>query len=163
MTTLTVRRTPDEIVARIRAVADSDYDFFGAEQASLYRALDFEHAKEFLLEGATPEGWAKCRTKPIAEEAIEYVAFAVSKIRNHRGLSTARSVSHFRAWAWLLLDDDAFQQFDATPYENYGAPQVRKFCELIGRPDLWPTSDHGLQRMADGRPCFDECGQGCGL
>jgi hypothetical protein len=161
-TTLEVRRTQDEIVARIHGVRASRDDFFGAEQTDLVEQLDFDHAKEFLNEGTTQADWDENRDETAApKRAVEYISFAIGKIEDHRGLSAMRAVSHFRAWAWLLLDDEKFQEFEAVDYENYGAPKVKKFCELIERPDLWPTGNYDLDRMAAGAPCSDDC-TGCG-
>lgn len=161
-TTLEVHRTQDEIVARIREVAEQGEDLFGAERNDLIEQLDFDHAKEWLNEGTTQAQWDENREETAApKRAVDYVSFAIGKIEDHRGLSAGRSISHFRAWAWLLLDDDKVQELDDTEYQNYGAPQVKKFCELIDRPDLWPTGNKALDRMAAGSPCRDNCDAGC--
>lgn len=161
-TSLQVRRTQDEIVARVKEVKDGGGDVFGAEQMDLIEQLDFDHAKEWLNEGTTQVDWDANREETAAPtRAVAYVPFALDKIRDHRGLSAMRAVNHFRAWAWLLLDDQQFQEFEDTEYENYGAPKVKKFCELIGRADLWPTGEKELERMAAGSACGNDCG-GCG-
>jgi len=121
-------RTPEEIVARIKE--RENIDFFGFERVDYIERLDFQHAKEFLVEAATEEQWEPA---PYTREAIlqrmkEYMPFAWEKANNFRGLSAMRSMHHYTAWIWLLGDDLG----DLLAYENYGKDNLVKICEKYG-------------------------------
>lgn len=149
-------RTQDEILARIAEVASDD--FLGFRFEVLVDALDFEHAKAFLKEGATPKAWAEHQVTNTAEKTRWYYDFALGKIDDHRGISASRSTVKLREYAWLLGRDDAITAMDAADYENYGAPKVKAFADVMGYP--WPDSED-LNRMAAGKPCSEGC-SGCG-
>ena len=124
-------RTAEEIVERVREIAR--LDLFGAERTDLLTYVPFESAKEFLKEGADQEEWDKeClenTQQNIVKEIREYMPFAWDKANNARGLSANRSISHMRAWVWLLGHDElAKSLFD--DYNNYGKPQLVQICEL---------------------------------
>jgi len=151
-------RTPQEILARIAVVKDRD--FFGTETDDLLFYLDFEHAKSFLQPEATDEDWGKpSRVDPL-EAATEYLEFAFEKCLGHRGLSAARSISHFKAWFWLAGDDDtlAFLE-DESHYPNYGAPMLLKIANVLG---VAAPEGEDFACMARGERCGvgDNCGCG---
>lgn len=151
-------RTQDEIVARIKAInADGDGDMFGFRTDVLLDALDFDHARPWLTDDATPDRWRQCTDHE--RDARDYLAFAIKKIEDHRGLSATRSVDKLREWAWLLCRDDVVQAMDAADYEQYGAPKVKAFATGMGWP--WPSDDRKLERMAAGLPCRVRCYEGC--
>lgn len=150
-------RTQDEILARLNDVADDD--FLGFRFEVLVEALDYAHVKPFLQDDATAEDWAKQQVVNIDETTLGYYTFAVGKIEDHRGLSADRSVTKLREFAWLLGRDDAVEAMDAADHMNYGAPKVKAFAQAMGY--AWPDSTE-LNRMADGLPCDDDCGSGCG-
>ena len=156
-TTNGVTRSQDEIVARIAAVADDD--FFGFAREVLIDALDFEHAAPYLKEGVLPEEWNSQRPADFAEEAREYLEFAVEKIDGHRGISASRSVAKLTEYAWLLGRDDVVAAMDHAHYPQYGAPKVKAFADGMGLE--WPD-DADLNRMAQGLPCEPDCTNGCG-
>ena len=147
-------RTTDEIVARIKEVAKEE--FFGFESSDLIMVLPWDEAKKFLKEESHEEEKKKWRTSPptddeIRAEAIDYLDFAFGKAINHRGLSAGRSVSHLRAWCWLLGEDELVAFIDDEDnYPNYGAPILKKVAEHWGVdvPDN-PT----FQAMARGDKC----------
>ena len=86
-----------------------------------------------------------------------YMAFALGKAEDHRGLSAGRSVDKLRAWAWVLCDDDRFRE-GQQPYRNYGVPILKAMCEHYG----FDFPQHGpLQAMAQGLPCRPDCNEGC--
>lgn len=155
---MTDTRTQDEIVARIRAVAVGD--FLGFRQDVLLRALDFEHAREFLKPEATAEQWAEAsEAGDLLGAAKAYYGFAIGKIRDHRGISASRSVDKLGEFAWLLGRDDVVTAMQAAEYAQYGAPQVKAFAAGFGLP--WPDEPE-MVRMAAGEPCVPGCDAGCG-
>lgn len=154
-----MKRTQDEIVARIEAVKDDDWLRFRREV--LIPALDFEHAKPYLRDGVTADQWHDgVRHEQIEAEAKDYYEFAAGKIRDHRGISAKRSVEKLAEYAWLLGRDDVVEAMDAAEYPQYGAPKVKAFGDGFGL--VWADGDPELQRMGEGLPCVDECMSGCG-
>lgn len=156
-------RTQDEILARYEA---SD-DFFGFAREVLLEAMTVDSIgkvtdapKETVIEVVRQVEAAG----PLEKRARDYLAFAVGKIVDHRGISAERSVTKLREFAWLLGRDDVVQAMDASDYPQYGAPKVKAFADGMG----WPfTADsawqqQALEAMALGRLCEDECMQGCG-
>jgi hypothetical protein len=165
VTALTVIRTHDEIVARIKHFNEHDYeDFFGASRSELLSTLPFEVAQPFLKPEATAEEWKAMQDEltPVQDQAVTYLPFAIGKATSHRGLSANRSIDHFDSWIWLLCDDDTYNDWATLPYENYGAPKLRKAAELLNAP--WPTEQRNaeINRMAQELPCRPGCGDGCG-
>jgi hypothetical protein len=169
---VTARRTQDEIVARIHEVKEAD--IFGTQVGDLLSALDFEHAKEFLKAEATEAEWSSDPAYPLTDEQLRdnakaYLAFAVGKATGHRGLSASRSVDHYRAWVWLL-EPELFEGFEATPYEQYGVPQLKAAANILDFTDEWDKlvadglmhDDRSLILMAEGKPCEPGCMEGCG-
>jgi hypothetical protein len=150
-------RSQDEIVARIEGITD-DEDVLGWSRDVLLGGLDYEHARPYLKPEITEAQWTEA-TANVETEARNYLAFAIGKIRNHRGISASRSVDKLRAFAWLLGRDDVVAAMDAADYPQYGAPKVKAFAEGMG----WDWPDHAdLGRMAQGLPCEDTCADGCG-
>lgn len=137
-------RTQDEIVARIDFI---DGDMFGAEEGDLINFLDFEHAKPFLKEDVTEEQWSKSKAGISPRgEIISYLPFAWDKANNCRGISASRSLSHFRAWVWLI-DKDLYDMFEMLEYEYYGKPHLVIVSEFVGfdwkkeDSDLWGNDE----------------------
>lgn len=156
--TTTITRTPDEIVAQIRAFEADGSDPMGWRCEVLTDALPFEHAQPFLLPGVTPEQWAEAQASHM--DAESYYRFALTKMSNHRGISANRSVDKLRSFAWLAGRDDVVDAMDAAEYAQYGAPQVKAYAEGMGFP--WPD-DEDLNNMAAGRLCTPGCVLGCGV
>lgn len=157
-------RTQDEIVARIEEVAQGP-DVLGFMREVLIYNLDFQHAEPFLREDVNLEEYEwdldhRCWNPD--RKAEEYLAFAIGKIRNHRGISAGRSVQKLSTWAWLMGRDDLVKFMeDEDNYAQYGAPAVKRFAQEMGWS--WPSDDEALERMASGLPCKDDCMSGCGL
>lgn len=149
-------RTQDEIVARIRAVADTDLLGFRFEVLAV--ALDFEHARPFIVESATANDWTTLDAESVDQSARDYYAFALGKIKDHRGISAHRSVEKLQEFAWLLVRDDVLAEMEAADYEQYGAPKVKAFGAGFGLE--WPATE-SMTRMANGEPCHPECDEGC--
>lgn len=152
-------RTQEEIAARVEAVKDDDT--FGFKLEVLIAALDFEHARPYLRAEVTAEEWAKQQlcACDFESEARDYYKFALGKIRDHRGISTTRSVEKLTEFAWLLGRDDVIERTQNLAYEQYGAPKVKAWGEAFGME--WPTEE-AMVRMASGLPCVEGCVSGCG-
>ena len=116
-------KTQEEIVDRIRETMT----VMGFEREMLFKALDFEHAEEFLKPGVTEEVWpcGLASDKDVKEAMLDYMPFAWEKANNCRGISAYRSMCHYRNWLWLLGVDD----IDVMDYEYYGKPELVKICE----------------------------------
>jgi hypothetical protein len=152
-------RTQDEIVTRMKAIEPDD--FLGFAREVLLDALDFEHAKPFLVDDATPEKWAEAMVElgPLEEQAKDYLAFAYGKADDHRGISAGRSVSKMTEFMWLMGRDDVVVAIESVPYPQYGVPKLAVISRLTG----WPGPEgEELERMARGEPCRPDCMEGCG-
>lgn len=89
-------------------------------------------------------------------EAVDYLAFAIGKCRDHRGISAWRSIEKINDYCWLLGAEPDL--VTAEPYAMYGAPGLKKAARFLGYE--WPADDD-LNRMALGVACSDECLDGC--
>lgn len=159
-------RTQEEIKNRIKEVEQDD--FFGTQTNDLIECLDLEQAKDMLK----PEGYEEEKAKPEKERAIrihtddeikkrivDYLDFAWDKASGHRGLSANRSIDHFKAWVWLIGDDEALAFLnDEKNYPRYGAPMLKYLSERFGYNR---TLDSVEQSMADGESCRPYCRDGC--
>ena len=154
-----MKRTQEEIVARIESVKADDWMGFRCEV--LFAMLDFAHARPYLREDVTAEQWAEDMVNPddLETRARDYYEFALTKIDGHRGISANRFVDKLTEYAWLLGRHDAITAMDAEGFAQYGAPKVRAFGEAFGLS--WPE-DRRMVRMAEGLPCTDDCCEGCG-
>lgn len=131
-----MKRTQDEIVARIRGVEPRD--IFGFERGDLLEYLDWEHAKEFLNLDARAEDFKITDVEPAAK--IErYLPFAWDKANNCRGISANRSMCHMAAWLWL--DGHDRMADEVHDYNFYGKPHLVRISELYGVD--WKELDDG--------------------
>lgn len=148
-----ITRTPDEIVARIKAL--NSEDLFGVERSRLLEALPYEHAKQFLRDDAphTAETWEAERVKDrkaVIAQIRGYLTFAWGKANECRGLSAQRSMSHFKGLLWLLGDQEELREWIGSPdtYAFYGKPALVKLSELVGFN--WLEADNDEWRNAEG-------------
>lgn len=160
-----VIRSHEEIAARIGQVKDDDW--LGIELIDLVIHLPFEQAQRWLKDSVTQAELedAAAAEEDVQKAAIDYLEFAIGKAVDHRGISAGRSVSHFRAWLWLLLPDDEFAKFEDAEYAQYGAPKIKVAAQLVGAEIAWDAAvqEHPeLARMAEGEPCTPGCDMGCG-
>jgi len=129
-------KTQDEIVERIR---DLKEDFGCWNLEVLIDFIDFEHAKEFLVDDAKGENW---KWKPeyldndyILEQMREYMTFAWEKANNCRGISANRSVEKMIQFIWLiggLAYADEIKEDYELRYDYYGKGILRKICLRYG-------------------------------
>lgn len=151
-------RTADEIAEHYAATKADDV--LGFRGGVLLPYLTTEQLKPFVKPDADLSDWTPC---PLDEaEALSdmrhYMEFAWGKARDHRGISASRSTEKMQAWLWLLEREDVLDAVRITTYQNYGAPQLRVICELMGF--LIPEGSD-LERMSRGLPCRDDCDEGC--
>lgn len=177
-------RTQDQIVAMIRELTGEKFageaqhagregmqvrkaqagpDPFGFKAEALIDCLDFEHAKQWLVEGVTAEAWGE-NEPAVTRDAVvgkmrDYMAFAWGKVGDHKGISASRSVSKFEGWLWVLEDDATLAHMTAAPYAQYGAPKLEVVCAAYDFP--MPDSE-GVGRMRRGQPCGADYACGCG-
>ena len=158
-------RTDKEIVARIKKMEGAIGDIFGFQRQDLISYLSFTAAKPWLVDEATEADWAEMQQPNTREDIIaamrDYMPFALGKAENHRGLSAARSIDHFRAWLWLLGDDETFSFADEhSNFPNYGAPILKRICEQYSFPQ---PAEEWFRNMANGDSCRPNCNEGCGM
>jgi hypothetical protein len=127
---MAVARTSAEIFARAQAADDA----FGWAQEVLFPYCDYETVLPILMDGVSPEDWAKEAEDPAMVRAVarSYYLFALGKIADERGISAERSVIKLREYAWLMGRDDVVAAMDVAPYPPYGAPKVAVFGQLMG-------------------------------
>lgn len=163
---MTAPRTQEQILARFQEAAEDD--LFGFRREVLALAMTADTIRQALPKVEDPEDAAvTLGLDQLADEAREYLAFAIEKILNHRGISASRSVDKLTEYAWLLGRDDVVQAMAEAEYPQYGAPKVRAFATGMGWPfleasDDSPAAREVLERMSIGRLCDDECMDGCG-
>jgi hypothetical protein len=121
-------RTNEEILARIAELMP--HDLLGFRTNDLVLALPFEHAKPHLAPTANAEQWTPVPRdlESLKARMLEYMPFAWEKANNCRGISAARSLSHYEAWLWLAGIDLG----NMMDYEFYGKPQLVRICEHFG-------------------------------
>jgi hypothetical protein len=139
-------RTVDEARARVHAIARED-------------VLGFETT---VLAGFVPgllkDPW---KVDPLTEDEVvrqmrDYMPFACDKALGHRGISAGRSVAHYRAWLWLLGDDELVGEIDGGLYQNYGVPVLKR----VARKYAFPVPP-AIEAWEDGKACRDDCRDGC--
>jgi hypothetical protein len=145
---MALKRTPEEIMARMKEVEPNDP--FGFQLTDLLCMLPFESAQPLMKEGTTAAEWVEIQdTDPIVK-AKEYMVFAWDKANNGRGLSSMRSIEHLKAWLWAAgLPAESLEHFER--YTHYGKRQLVLASELLGVD--WAILD-------DGRWANDETGPG---
>lgn len=148
-------RTQSEIMARIEAIKGSDW--LGTQVVDLAQQLPFDTARKYL--DLTPEDEAKWHAPDVRAEMAGYIAFAWGKCTGHRGISAGRSLDHYRAWCWLIGDDEALAFIDDDAnYAPYGAPVLAYLCRRYG----WAIPDgDDVARMVAGESCRPDCDDGC--
>ena len=152
---MSTMKTQTEIVAEIKRLGEDGCteDFFGSQRSDLLVFLEFEHAKEFLKEGVTRHEWDEDAAKDLTEdqviaEIVDYLPFAWGKANDCRGLSAERSLTHFRAWFWLLGEDDFAGSFET--YTMYGKAQLVRISEHPKVNYDWASVDNDRWTNVEG-------------
>jgi len=141
-------KTEAQIVARMNELQGGPGDFFGFQMDDLMEYISFEAAAPFIKDDAKADGQLKLKwdMKPATEEQLRttirnYLGFAWEKANNCRGISAGRSIDHFRAWLWLLGEEELSEEIGN--YDLYGKPQLVKVSELSGIDFPWREHDDG--------------------
>lgn len=154
-------RSAKEIIDRI----ETHNDMFGFTAVVLCAYLTFDEVQPILdPDRANREEWErdvehadKSREATLARMR-DYMEFAWTKARDHRGLSAIRSVFKISAYLWLLGDDEGASHLECEPGGLYGAAHLRYVCQRYRLPI---PDDTRLHRMADDLPCHEDCDEGC--
>ena len=152
-------RTADDIAEHIKRVNQLGDDVFGFQMSDLIAYLPYDLAKIYLEDDVVEEQWNSSVVIPdrelIIKQMRDYMDFAWNKALNHRGLSANRSIDHFRAWLWLLEDENLL---DGIDYKQYGTPMLAAICEkyVFQVPD-----GNRVMNMIQGIPCRPACDEGC--
>lgn len=168
---MTIKRTPDEIVARITAIEEARSDPYGVECSQLLEALPWEHASQFMREGQTEhtaDSWPRKNQYRDADAAYarirDYLPHAWQKANQSAGASAARSMAFLRGVLWAigpehdeLVASLAEQQApdrkidgetvrDLRPaFDFYGKVGLVRVSELVGFD--WKTADNDEWRQ----------------
>ncbi len=125
-------RTQAEIIERIKAAKPND--MFGFEIGDYMNALTKESVESMrgtvLKENADLSDWEQQfkSDEDVRKQCIEYMDFAWEKANNCRGLSAMRTMSHYKAWLWLLGQNN-FD--DLEQYEFYGKDNLIRICKFF--------------------------------
>lgn len=157
---MTIPRTDQQIIDRIRSVQETKRDWLGVEVADLADSLPVEQIR--TLAGFTPPtdpGYApEARDREtVVNRMRRYMVFALDKAGKHRGISASRSIAHYRAWTWLIGEYEAYNWELAS---QYGMPILRDICER--HSFAFPIGEPWAQRMSRGELCVAGCQEGCG-
>lgn len=158
-TTTPISRSEEEI---LNAFKEASSAMFGFAAEDYLVALPFASAKPYLKDDVTEEDWKMVATRTresVLAKMKEYASFAWSKVTGHRGISAGRNLDHYRAWCWLLGDEESVALLDAEGgYAPYGAPKLAFVCKKY---DLFIPDSDEARRMSEGKPCCDICSYGC--
>ncbi len=142
-----LKRTQDEIVARIKYLRSDNHDILGFRRDVLYPFLDWEHAKEFVKDGITKKDWEPDMETDPETEIRNYMPFAWGKANDCRGISANRSIDHMESWLWLDGKDELSKTI-WDGYEYYGKPNLVRVCKEYGinwkelDNDYWKTDEY---------------------
>lgn len=136
-----VVRNHDEIVERIKEMAE--HDFFGFQTSDMLVYLPWDKAKPFLRPEAVEGEWRSLYPifTPPLQAAKDYMPFAWDKANNERGISAFRSLEHMQAWLWLAGYEPKTLKELFEEYEYYGKPQLVFVSALVGFN--WRDEDNG--------------------
>lgn len=150
---MNLARTPEEIVARVNELKDTDW--MGTQRSTLIIYLEYEQALPFFADPdkLTKEEWDDDRTKVLdtpVETMRKYLDFAWDKANNCRGLSAGRSLDHMAAWTWLMGATPEWIEQTFSNYKQYGKLQLA-LCNLIAGRNI-AQGDNGLWVNNEGAP-----------
>lgn len=135
---LTLARTPEEVLARIKVMQKRDVMGFSLEILVDY--LPWEHAKALFQEQWVKDVGSGKEEKPPepdllgrAREFLRYMEFAWGKAVDQRGISASRSIFKLGEHMWCLGREDLHDVLhDDSLYAPYGAPALIECCEKLG-------------------------------
>lgn len=154
-----MNRTEEDIIKRMESIKNDD--FFGTIRTDLLEFLSFDAARPYLKPEVTHEKWGEIQRTPTKEGVMsrmqEYMDFALEKAKHHRGLSASRSIDHYRAWIWLLGEDD---QIHWERWGQYGCGVLKQIGEKYAI--ALPINQSWFDNMSRGDRCQPDCDEGCG-
>ena len=139
-------KTQQQILDRILEIKEED--FFGFETTILLDFLTLESIEK--LRGVVVKedaDFSDCVPKTPDEETIkaemrDYMEFAWEKANGFRSLSAGRSIYYYKAWLWLLGEDEFAD--DLEGYQYYGKDELVRICDYLGLDsNQW---DDGVRR-----------------
>lgn len=140
-------KTQEEI--KNRFIERQKNDYFGFEISEYLDFMTFDTAKslDLLKEGVTLEKWHEevfvvATKENVMKKMLKYMEFAWEKANGCRGISANRSISHFKAWLWLMNDGN-LEKMNAIEYEHYGKEKLIFICEAYGWD--WKQWDDGVR------------------
>lgn len=158
-TTTPIPRSEEEILNAYKEASSTMFGF-GAEDYLV--ALPFASAKPYLTNDVTEQDWNRFATRTresVIAKMKEYANFAWSKVIAHRGISAGRNLDHYRAWCWLLGDEESVNFLNAEDgYAPYGAPKLAFVCKKY---NLFIPNTEEARRMSEGESCENGCTEGC--
>lgn len=142
-------KTQQQILDRIREIKDEDY--FGFEITILLDFLTIESLESLrgvvFIDGS---GFSYRPPKATDEETIKaamraYMDFAWRKANGFRSLAAGRSIYYYKAWLWLLGEDEFAN--DLEDYQYYGKDELVRICDYLGLDaSQW---DDGVRRNSE--------------
>lgn len=127
-------RTQDEIVARYHE--RREHDLLGFEVHEYLLALDWEHVRPLLKDGAQESSQPFKTDDDVRARMADYIDFAYRKCFDRRGISACRSIMHYEAWIWLIGDDELLAKIDAKcerdGSDDYGESVLDLIAEHYG-------------------------------
>ena len=158
-----MRTNVEEIAAYYQDQKARGNDPLGFLAEVLVPHLPFRLANAHLKADVKAEDWdagvIPLDEKLILTEMREYMAFALEKVCDHRGISAGRSVQKMGGYLFLLGDDELLRVAeDPGQYAQYGAPILKRICEQYQFP--FPAAEW-FTRMARGELCREGCEEGC--
>lgn len=132
-------KSQEEIVAKIEEIT-ADPQMFDFRTDIFISCLSYDNAKKYLIPEFI-EKYEKGEEKwifpspliKVAQDFVDYMAFAWGKAENQRSLSASRSINKLSAWLWVLDRSDLETLIDNDElYNPYGAPALIAVCEKLG-------------------------------
>ena len=123
-------KTEQEIENKARE-RKGDFLPFYIEAMTDFASFDTFKRAGVLNDDAKDDGtWTHVQPtrEAVVAKILEYMPFAWEKANGERGISAGRSMLKMSAWLWLIGEEG----IDCEDYDNYGKPQLRAICELLG-------------------------------
>lgn len=128
-------KTQQQILDRIWEI-HNEKDLFGFQITILIEFLTPESIESLIgnvlkgdsdLSGLLPK---RPDEETIKAEMRSYMDFAWGKANGFRSLSAGRSIYYYKAWLWLLGEDEFANDLDE--YQYYGKDELVKICDYLG-------------------------------
>lgn len=104
-------KTMNEIVNEIkRKIENRDCALDGRDINRLVNLLDYEHAKEHLVDQTTKDEWdyTELSEKVVIDKLLKNAVFGLEKANNERGISSHAQYKCVQVLLWVLSDNTTF-------------------------------------------------------